>query len=172
MNQVLIGWTIAAASFGSMVQETTPKTAKLATAPDQATLEKEFVEVMSGVVLIGRYTVTGLKEADNLAAAPREDRYTIQKVSKLNGDLWLFQARIQYGDRDVTLPLPLQVKWAGDTPVISVTDLAIPSLGTYTARVMIYRGQYAGTWSGGDHGGHMWGRIEKWKAPAEAGRSK
>jgi hypothetical protein len=39
--------------------------------------------------------------------------------------------------------------------------LSIPGLGTYTARVLIYRGQYAGTWSGGDHGGELWGRIEK-----------
>jgi hypothetical protein len=59
------------------------------------------------------------------------------------------------------VPLVIPVKWAGDTPVISVTDLSIPGAGTYTARVMIYRDQYAGTWSGVDCGGHLWGRIER-----------
>ena len=40
--------------------------------------------------------------------------------------------------------------------------LTIPNLGTYTARVLFYGDQYAGTWSAGaDHGGHLWGRIEK-----------
>jgi hypothetical protein len=86
-------------------------------------------------------------------------------VAKLKGDLWRFDTRIVYGDHDVTLPLPLTVKWAGDTPVITLTDTGIPGLGTYTARVLIYRGQYAGTWSAGDHGGQLYGRIEKDKKP-------
>lgn len=55
----------------------------------------------------------------------------------------------------------IPVKWAGDTPVISVTDMTIPLLGTYTARVTIYKDTYAGMWSGGNHGGYMWGKLEK-----------
>jgi hypothetical protein len=51
------------------------------------------------------------------------------------------------------------VKWAGDTPVISVTNVAFPGLGTYSARVVVYDGQYAGTWGGKDHGGQMFGKI-------------
>ena len=61
----------------------------------------------------------------------------------------------------MTVPLPLTVKWAGDTPVITLTDLAIPGLGHLYRAVLIYRGQYAGTWSAGDHGGELWGHIEK-----------
>jgi hypothetical protein len=57
--------------------------------------------------------------------------------------------------------MPLKVFWAGDTPVISLTDLSIPGLGTYTARVMVYRDQYAGTWKAKDHGGHLFGRITR-----------
>jgi hypothetical protein len=82
-------------------------------------------------------------------------------VAKLKGDYWLFETRIQYGDQDVQLPLTLQVKWAGDTPVITLTDVAIPGLGTFTARVLVYRDQYAGTWSGAMHGGQLFGRIEQ-----------
>jgi hypothetical protein len=83
------------------------------------------------------------------------------RVVKLQGDVWLFTARLQFGEQDLTVPLPLEVKWAGDTPVLTVTDFAIPGLGTFTSRVMIYRGQYAGTWQHGDVGGHLWGRITK-----------
>lgn len=116
-----------------------------------ATLEKQFQESLSGVTLFGNFTTGG----DTL----REEKYAIAKVTKVSGDLWLFHCRIQYGTHDVSLPLPLTVRWAGDTPMITVTDVAIPGLGTYTARVMIYRGQYAGTWSGKGHGGHLFGKI-------------
>jgi hypothetical protein len=121
--------------------------------PDNAAaLEEHFRQSLSGATLAGYFTVGDKKDL-------REEKYTITKVSKIPGGLWLFQVRIQYGQRDVTLPLPLNVEWAGDTPVITLTDLSIPNLGTYTARVLIYRDQYAGTWSGGDVGGQMFGRV-------------
>lgn len=130
-------------------------------AGEVAALEKQFEESLNGVTLVGHFTMGN-------DTALREEKYTIEKVSKLKDGLWLFNARIQYGKRDVTLPLPLPVKWAGDTPVITLTDLSIPGIGTYTARVMIYRGHYAGTWSGKNHGGHLFGRIVK---KGEAGGS-
>jgi hypothetical protein len=36
----------------------------------------------------------------------------------------LIRTRIQYGERDFVAPLPVQVKWAGDTAVIVVDNLA------------------------------------------------
>ena len=137
--------------------------------PEQAELDKKFEETMSGVVLVGRFTVNG-KEDGNLG---KEERYTITKVTKMQGDFWLFNARIQYGDRDVTLPLPLEVKWAGDTPVITLTDFSFPGLGeAFSARVLFYRGEYAGTWSHGKVGGQMFGRLEKVAADAETKEEK
>ena len=137
-----------------------PAAATQSTQPvrDQAALEREFQETMSGAVLVGRFS-----DAARPDAAPKEDRYTIQRVSKVEGegDRWLFICRIQFGRKDIAVPLTIPVKWADDTPVISVTDLTIPGMGTYTARVMIYGDQYAGTWRGGTHGGHLWGRIER-----------
>ncbi|MBI4905561.1 MAG: hypothetical protein HY820_18150 [Acidobacteria bacterium] len=115
-------------------------------------MEREFEQLMSGAVLAGKFQV-----GDQV----KEDRYTITKASKLTGDLWTINARIQYATHDVTVPVPVRMKWAGDTPVITLTDVGIPGLGTFTARVLIYRGQYAGTWSSKDHGGQMWGRIER-----------
>ena len=123
--------------------------------PDRAQLEKRFAETMSGAMLVGHFSVEGR------SGEPKEERYTIQKVTKQQGDTWLFLARIQFGGRDVTVPMLIPVKWAGDTAVITVTDVGFPGLGTYTARVLIYGNQYAGTWSGKDHGGHLWGRIER-----------
>jgi len=127
--------------------------------PDRAQLEKEFAESLSGAVLVGTYSVTGRENGAN--DAPKTERYTISKVTKLKDDLWLFQARIQYGKTDLDVPITLEIKWAGDTPVITMTDMTIPALGTFTSRVMFYRGRYAGTWQHDKVGGHLWGTIEK-----------
>ena len=125
--------------------------------PSQADLFKTFEQTMNGAVLAGQFTILG---KDRESMPPEE--YTIKRVSKLaDGDYWLFQARLKYGDKDVTIPLPLEVKWAGDTPVITLTDLTIPALGTFSARVVIDNGKYAGTWTHGDVGGHMFGVIRR-----------
>ena len=76
------------------------------------------------------------------------------------GDYWLFKARIRYGDHDVTVPLPLEVKWAGQTPVITLNNVPIPGLGTFDARVLIDGNRYAGTWQHGEVGGLLFGRVE------------
>jgi hypothetical protein len=123
--------------------------------PTQEELERQFSEKMTGATLVGQFTVSNLNDGKPLA----QDRYTLGKVHKLPSGFWSFEAHIQYGDKSVKLPLALPVKWAGDTPVITVTNVAFPGLGTYSARVLFYGDSYAGTWSGKDHGGEMWGRI-------------
>jgi hypothetical protein len=124
---------------------------KVVTTQDQ--LDQKFVEMMKGVTLVGRST--RLRD-DKIIG---EEKYVIEGVSKLTGDTWLLRSRLQYGGRDIPLPLPVTIKWAGDTPVITLTDLSIPGMGAYTARVILYRDQYAGTWSGKNEGGQIFGKI-------------
>lgn len=124
---------------------------------DQAKLEAEFAEMLSNSQLVGKFSIVG----DKGTKEGGEDKYTIRKVTKLKSGSWLIESRIQYGKYDLTVPLVLKVIWADDTPMISLTDLTIPGMGTFTSRVMFYRGQYAGTWQHGEVGGHMWGRVVK-----------
>jgi len=140
-----------------------PDSATADAKPDQAELEKKFAEDLSGVVFSGSYSVT----TGGQEKPAQMEKYTITRVSKVKEkqDTWLFSTRIQYGKTDLTLPLVLNVKWAGDTPVITLTNLAIPALGTFTSRVLIYGDRYAGTWQHGKTGGHLWGRIEKLEKP-------
>ena len=131
-------------------------TAPPATQPSQKDLDAAFTARLTNAVMLGHYTI-----GNN---PPRTDKYTIVSVRKLKDDNWLFQSRVQFGEKDVTIPMIIPVKWAGDTPVISVTNLGFPGLGSYTARVMIYGDHYAGTWQDNTnpaHGGHLWGKIEK-----------
>ncbi len=125
-------------------------------AHSQAELIKKLEKDLTGVKLVGRFTVTG--KAD---MTPKDEEYTITSAMKLDEpDLWLLKARIKYGKTDGTFPIPLEIKWAGDTPVLTLTNLEIPGLGTFSSRVVIYEGRYAGTWQHGDVGGHLFGVLQ------------
>lgn len=126
-------------------------------AAQQEKLEKKFEKEMQGATLVGHFTVDGKPNGNPM----REERYEIASAKKVQGDQWLLTARIKYGEHDVNVPIPLNVYWAGDTPVISLTNLTIPGLGSgFTSRVMFFEGRYAGTWQHGKVGGNLWGKIE------------
>jgi len=121
----------------------------------EAERNARFAKYMSGAKFIGRFTIVG--QADGKMP---EEEYTIRKCEKLpEGDLFRFTARIRYGDTDTELPLDLPVQWAGKTPVITLEDMWLPGLGTFSTRVVIHHGRYAGTWDHGEKGGHLFGRI-------------
>ncbi|MCG8448758.1 MAG: hypothetical protein MI725_04135 [Pirellulales bacterium] len=152
---LLIVLLVLASFLGSTTSTAQPTTAVKPQAERFAALEK----TLTGSALVGHFVVTGEQETEL-----KPERYQLQSVRHVGDNRWLFLARIEYGENDVTLPLTLPVQWAGDTPVITVDKLPVPGLGTYTARVMIYADHYAGFWSGGDHGGHLFGVIEREQA--------
>jgi hypothetical protein len=122
--------------------------------------DEEFRNLVANVKLVGNLTITG-DEPGTL----RREEYVISGATKLGtGDLWALTARIKYGDVDLTVPVPVQVKWAGSTPVITVESVKIPGLGTFSARVLLDQGRYAGTWSHDEKGGHLFGVVEKFEA--------
>lgn len=123
---------------------------------DRAALEKAFTEQLTGATLVGSFSIAG-KDGN------KPERYEISKVEKLEGDTWIVTARVKYGDKDVSVPIAVKVFWADDTPMISLTNLTIPGLGTFTSRVIFYGDRYAGTWQHDSVGGHLWGKIEKKK---------
>ena len=136
------GWIVARVGIGSgMDSETLPEK------------ERRFADKMQNVSMVGYFTVDGREER---ASAP--DRYDIFSVQKVGEDRWRFNARI--GEVGLTLPVTVTMRWVDDTPVILLTDLTVPTLGTFSSRVFFYEGRYAGTWQHGTVGGHMFGRIE------------
>lgn len=125
--------------------------------PALAAHHQRFTGQMTGARFVGRFTTRGQEDAPAV-----KDEYEIKSVKKLEkGDAWLFEARIKYGRTDVTVPVPIDVIWAGDTPVITLKETTLPGLGTFSARIVIHGSSYAGTWSHGEVGGHMFGTIEK-----------
>ena len=118
-------------------------------------LEREFTEGMRNVALVGYFTIEGRESQGG-----NPERYEIASVAKVGENEWRFDARITYGGVDATLPVTVPLAWAGDTPMVSITDFTIPTLGTFTARVFFYDDRYAGSWQHGEFGGLMYGTIE------------
>src|ERR1043165_6757904 len=100
--------TFALISLALLVRVSQAQPAAPTSQQTTAELHKQFVQMLTNATLAGRYTTSD----DDKAV--REDRYTILSVTHLLGDNWVFKARIQYGGKDVTVPLVLPVKWAGD----------------------------------------------------------
>ena len=139
-----LGWTLATTGVGQGVE--------LASLTD---LEREFAERMQNVTLVGHFTIDGREELGD-----RPERYEIERVTKVGDGDWRFDARITYANIDVTLPVTVPIVWAGDTPMIAITDFTIPTLGTFTVRLLFYDDRYAGSWQHGEFGGVMYGAIE------------
>jgi hypothetical protein len=147
-------------------EDDAPRTLETRRAAAKAKLEKAFEKRMTNVVLVGRFSIT---EGDEEKPS-KKDRYQVDKVTKLQNDVWLFHYR---RSPDLVFPIPMKIRWAGDTPMILMTNEKIPGMGTFTARVFFYENRYAGTWQHGAVGGHMWGLIRKGKqAPAKSEKPK
>ena len=116
---------------------------------------EKFEKLLTGAKFKGSFTLDD-KPLNDL----HEEEYDIEKVEKLpETDLWSIKARIKYGKKDFTVPVPLYVKWAGETPVMTLDNLTLPGFGTFSARVVLHVDKYAGTWQHDDKGGHLFGRI-------------
>ncbi|MBM3752894.1 MAG: hypothetical protein FJW38_02830 [Acidobacteria bacterium] len=121
----------------------------------QAANEKAFEERMKGVTLVGYST-----RLDREGTFGPE-RYKIDSVAKSSGETWIFKARMTHEGKEVAVPIPITVKWAGRAPLITLEDFTIPGFGTWTAHVVLSGNQYAGTWSGKNGGGQMFGKTVK-----------
>ena len=127
----------------------------------------DFAAALSNKTLVGSFVI------DNGPKSPaplQTDSYRIGEVRKTGDDEYTVDARIKYGANDLTVPVPVTVRFAGDVPVLSLENLNIPLLGEGFGTKLVFdfeAGRYAGTWSHGDVGGTMWGRIEDAKPAAE-----
>jgi hypothetical protein len=149
--------SLSASAFSQEKPTASPADKKVTAAPTPTTahLEANFKAMLTKATMSGRWCSV----KDGELGPEKEDKYTIVSANKLNGDKWVINTRIRMNNQEMVVPIPVEVKWAGDTAVLSVDKLQYPGAGTYSARVLFYDHTYAGTWSGGDHGGLMSGVI-------------
>ena len=73
--------------------------------PAAAEIESQFEQMMNGAVMVGHSTLDG---KDGLSG---EERYSIDHVSRLSGDMWMFQARMKLEGHEIPVPVPVTIKW-------------------------------------------------------------
>ena len=117
--------------------------------------EAKFTTALTNATLKGRWAPI----KDGQLGAEKDDSYQIVSVKKMEGSNWVVSARLQYGGQSLDLPIPAVVKWSGDTPVMIFDNINIAGYRSYSARLMVHENSYAGAWSGGDHGGMLYGLI-------------
>jgi hypothetical protein len=142
------GWLVARTGIGAGIDST---------ALDER--ERRFTERMRGVALIGTFN------AEGEPAPPTPERYEIRSVEKVGTDLWRFNADMNCCGVEGALPVTVPLRFAGDTPMIQMTDTTIPGVGTFTVRLFFYANSYAGTWQHDDRRGTMTGRLETTGTP-------
>ena len=124
--------------------------------PLPADPEERFKTLFTKAYLSGRWSP--LKDGA-LGEERTGDKYNIASVVKGDGDKWTVNAKMKYRDQEIVMPIPVQMKFVGDTAILTVDNLAIPGGGTYTARLLIYERTYSGTWKGQRGGGMLYGTI-------------
>ena len=121
-------------------------------------LNESLQTFLTHITFRGHFT-TDKKDSEN--ELPKQDKYSITSATYVSGDYWLLTSRIQYRDIDVTLPVPVMIRWAETTPVITLKEVSLPGMGTFSSRVLIHKNRYAGTWQHDDVGGHLFGTLNK-----------
>ena len=120
------GWLVGRLGIGSAVSPAS-----------LADLERQFIERMREVTLIGSYTDEGQDRV------PRSDRYQISSVEKVGENLWRFNVSMQCCGLNGAVPAVVPMRWNGDTPMIMMTDTTLPGVGTFTVRLFFLE-----EWSG------------------------
>ena len=131
------------------------------TIEDKNLLNQKLQRFLTDITFRGHFT-TDKKGSEE--EPPKQDEYTITSATHVGGDYWLLTSRIQYKDIDVSLPVPVIIRWASTTPLIMLEEVTLPGMGTFSARVLIHRNRYAGTWQHDGVGGHLFGTLSKSEA--------
>ncbi len=138
------------------ISQTSTNTNTATTAPSPTNPEERFKTLFTKANLSGRWAP--LRDGQ-LGEERGGDTYHIVGVTKGAGDTWIVQARMRYRDQELMLPIPVQMKFVGDTAIMEVNNLPTPGGNTYTARLLIYERTYSGTWKGQRGGGMLYGTI-------------
>src|SRR5688500_12737490 len=93
--------------------------------PNQAELEKRFKELLTDCVFDGHWCMLN----DGKLGEEKSEKYSIQGVTKSGQDVWLIYAKMQYRGKEVSVPVPVKVKGAGNYPVITLDKVSIRRLG-------------------------------------------
>jgi len=129
-----------------------------ANAEDAAALEAAFSAMLKNATLEG--TWVPINEAG--VGEQKVDRYRVVRAEKVDGDQWRIVSKIELQGQEMEIPIPVTVKWAGDTAVLILDEVATGGGKSYSARVLFHNDRYAGSWWGKNQpGGLLSGAITR-----------
>lgn len=126
--------------------------------PEQA--EANFVATLKNATLKGTWAPV---QQAQLGTTRKDDGYRIARVEKRDGDKWSLVYLVNYQGKDIDYPMPVTVKFAGDTAVLILDNVrAGRGKANWSARIMFHENVYTGRWwetGNKEHGGTIEGVI-------------
>src|ERR1041385_448724 len=96
------------------------KAAAIAPKPLPTDPEERFSRLFTKAYLSGRWAP--LKDGA-LGEERTGDKYQIVSVAKGDGDKWTVNAKLKYRDQEFVMPIPVRMKFDGDTAILIVDNL-------------------------------------------------
>ena len=103
---------------------------------DAAEREQKLHAMLEGARLVGQFSVVGTGNTP----PPQPEQYAVSRLERDAEGRWVFNVSMSYATQQHTMPVPVTIEWAGDTPMITLTEQTIPGLGTFSARVLLHDG--------------------------------
>ena len=149
-NLFLLAFTIAA-GVSSLAQGNT-------------NVETNFIAMLKNATLKGTWAPV---QQAQLGPAKQDEGYRIARVEKKEGDKWVLVSLINYQGKEIEYPMPVVVKFAGDTAVLILDNVrAGKDKANWSARVLFHENVYTGRWwetANREHGGTIAGTITQAK---------
>jgi hypothetical protein len=118
---------------------------------NQIELENGFTAMLKNADLKGTWVpVKGDK-----TESEKGDSYHVVRVNKIKGDRWEVVSKMNHQGREIEFPMPVIIKWAGDTAVMILDEIPTAGGKKYSARVMFHNDRYAGSWWGTNQPGGL-----------------
>lgn len=129
-------------------------------AQENSEVEAKFVAMLRNATLRGTWAPL---QQGQLGETRKDDGYRIVRVEKKEGDKWSLVYLVNYQGREIEYPMPVTVKFAGDTAVLILDNVrAGRGRANWSARVMFHENVYTGRWwetGNKEHGGTIEGVI-------------
>ena len=145
-NLFLLAFTIAA-RVSSLAQGNT-------------NVETNFIAMLKNATLKGTWAPV---QQAQLGTSRKDDGYRVARVEKKDGDKWTLVYLVAYQGKEIEYPMPVTVKFAGDTAVLILDNVrAGRDKANWSARVMFHENVYTGRWwetGNKEHGGTIEGIV-------------
>ena len=111
-------------------------------ASETETTENQFSAMLKGATLKGTWAPVGPVGLGE----DKQDAYHIVEAKKVKGDKWVMVSRFNYKGQQLDIPVPVVIKFAGDTAVMILNNLPTGDGATWSARILFHNDVYTGSW--------------------------